>query len=127
MFIEPNIVVAWVVFGGLGMIYVAYGKWKDLWQPKALGFGLMFFPYFVSSSMWLWGNTESRDLRCSGLGRADILVRRQPKLIDLTHPLLWTRMSALPRVNPPPRSDPRSDLFYKWKAELKDRYERLPV
>ncbi len=54
MFIEPNIVVAWVVFGGLGMIYVAYGKWKDLWQPKALGFGLMFFPYFVSSSMWLW-------------------------------------------------------------------------
>ncbi len=73
------------------------------------------------------GNTESRDLRCSGLGRADILVRRQPKLIDLTHPLLWTRMSALPRVNPPPRSDPRSDLFYKWKAELKDRYERLPV
>ncbi len=40
------------------------------------------------------GNTESRDLRCSGLGRADILVRRQPKLIDLTHPLLWTRMST---------------------------------
>ena len=35
---EPNVIVAWVVFGGLGMIYVSYGKWKDLWQPKALGF-----------------------------------------------------------------------------------------
>ena len=51
---EPNVIVAWVVFGGLGMIYVSYGKWKDLWQPKALGFTLMFFPYLVKDSMWLW-------------------------------------------------------------------------
>jgi len=47
---------AWVIFGGLGMIYVAYGKWKDLWQPKALGFALMFYPYIVpSGGWWLWG------------------------------------------------------------------------
>lgn len=37
------------------MIYVAYGKWKDLWQPKALGFALMFYPYVVSGQSWLWG------------------------------------------------------------------------
>lgn len=54
MFPEPNVIVAWVVFGGLGMIYVAYGKWKDLWQPKALGFGLMFFAYFIPTGFWLW-------------------------------------------------------------------------
>lgn len=51
---DPNIIVAWVVFSGLGMIYVAYGKWKDLWQPKALGFALMFYPYIVRDSLWLW-------------------------------------------------------------------------
>ncbi len=50
----PGVMVAWVVFGGLGMIYVAYGKWKDLWQPKALGFALMFFPYVVTDALWLW-------------------------------------------------------------------------
>lgn len=53
--IDPNTIVAWVVFGSIGMIYVGYGKWKDLWQPKALGFGLMFYPYVVSGPVWLWG------------------------------------------------------------------------
>lgn len=52
--IDPYDILAWVVFGGLGMIYVAYGKWKDLWQPKALGFALMFFPYVIPSGAWLW-------------------------------------------------------------------------
>ncbi|MBK1832255.1 hypothetical protein JIN77_16070 [Verrucomicrobiaceae bacterium R5-34] len=52
---DPATIVAWVIFGSLGMIYVAYGKWKDLWQPKALGFGLMFYPYFTSGTAWLWG------------------------------------------------------------------------
>jgi len=51
---DPYDILAWVIFGSFGMVYVAYGKWKDLWQPKLLGFGLMFLPYFVSSSMWLW-------------------------------------------------------------------------
>ena len=36
------------------MIYVAYGRWKDLWQPKALGVALMVFPYFISTGFWLW-------------------------------------------------------------------------
>ncbi|MGJ8678056.1 MAG: hypothetical protein ACSHX0_11105 [Akkermansiaceae bacterium] len=51
---DPYIITAWVVFSGLGMIYVAYGKWKDLWQPKALGFILMFYPYLVKDPLWLW-------------------------------------------------------------------------
>lgn len=48
-------ILAWVIFGSIGMIYVAYGKWKDLWQPKALGFALMFYPYVTSGDIWLWG------------------------------------------------------------------------
>ncbi len=52
---DPNTIIAWVIFGSIGMIYVAYGKWKDLWQPKALGFALMFYPYVVSGQSWLWG------------------------------------------------------------------------
>jgi len=55
MFIETNTIVAWVLFGSIGMIYVGYGKWKELWQPKVLGFSLMFYPYFVSGAAWLWG------------------------------------------------------------------------
>ena len=51
---DPYTILAWVIFGCIGVVYVAYGKWKDLWQPKVLGFGLMFFPYFVSSGFWLW-------------------------------------------------------------------------
>ena len=53
--INPNVIVAWVLFGSLGMIYFGYGKWKDLWQPKVLGVALMVYPYFVSGERWLWG------------------------------------------------------------------------
>lgn len=53
--ISPNVIVAWVVFGSLGMIYFGYGKWKDRWQPKVLGVGLIVYPYFVSEQKWLWG------------------------------------------------------------------------
>jgi len=52
--VDPYDILAWVIFGSFGMVYVAYGKWKDLWQPKLLGFGLMFLPYFTSSGFWLW-------------------------------------------------------------------------
>ncbi|GAG56963.1 unnamed protein product [marine sediment metagenome] len=52
---NASTILAWVIFGSIGMIYVGYGKWKDLWQPKALGFSLMFYPYFVSGEYWLWG------------------------------------------------------------------------
>lgn len=51
---NPSLIFAFVIFGGLGMIYVSYGKWKDLWQPKALGFTLMFFTYFVKDPLWVW-------------------------------------------------------------------------
>ncbi|HCC21712.1 MAG TPA: hypothetical protein DEP88_10750 [Verrucomicrobiales bacterium] len=51
---DPYDILAWVIFGSFGMVYVAYGKWKDLWQPKLLGFGLMFLPYFTPSGFWLW-------------------------------------------------------------------------
>lgn len=51
---DANLIIAFVVFGGLGMIYISYGKWKDLWQPKALGFALMFYPYVVRDPVWIW-------------------------------------------------------------------------
>lgn len=53
--ITANTIYAWVIFGALGMIYVAYGKMKDMWQPRVLGFALMFYPYFVRGDAWLWG------------------------------------------------------------------------
>ena len=52
---DPNVIVAWVLFGSIGMIYFGYGKWKDLWQPKVLGVALMVYPYLVHDVMWLWG------------------------------------------------------------------------
>ncbi len=52
---NPNIILAWVLFGSIGMIYFGYGKWKDLWQPKVLGVALMVYPYVVYETMWLWG------------------------------------------------------------------------
>lgn len=52
---DPSTILAWLIFGSIGMIYVAYGKWKDLGQPKVLGFALMFYPYFISGEIWLWG------------------------------------------------------------------------
>ena len=52
--ITENVIYAWVVFGSLGMIYWAYGKMKDWWQPKVLGAGLMVYPYFVSGEFSLW-------------------------------------------------------------------------
>lgn len=53
--ITANTIYAWVLFGSLGMIYVAYGKMKSMWQPRVLGGLLMFYPYFVSGDAWLWG------------------------------------------------------------------------
>ncbi len=51
---DTSRIISYVLFGGLGMIYVSYGKWKDLWQPKALGFALMFYPYVIRDSLWVW-------------------------------------------------------------------------
>ena len=53
--ISENIIYAWVLFGSLGMIYWGYGKMKSWWQPRALGAGLMIYPYFVTGDTWLWG------------------------------------------------------------------------
>ena len=53
---DPNIIIAWVVFGSIGTIYFGYGKWKDLWQPKVLGVALMCYPYVApSGNAWTWG------------------------------------------------------------------------
>lgn len=38
---DPYTILAWVIFGCIGVVYVAYGKWKDLWQPKVLGLRLL--------------------------------------------------------------------------------------
>lgn len=63
---DPYDILAWVIFGSFGMVYVAYGKWKDLWQPKLLGFGLMFLPYFTSSGLGRVSCSQgsARPLRC---------------------------------------------------------------
>lgn len=46
--------VGWILFSALGTIYFAWGKLKDLWQPKVLAVALMFFPYFINKGVWMW-------------------------------------------------------------------------
>ena len=47
--------LGWLLFGSIGMIFCAWGKLKDRWQPWVLGIALMVFPYFITGGPWMWG------------------------------------------------------------------------
>ena len=42
-----------VLFGSIGLGYFMYGKRQAAVMPMLCGAGLMVFPYFVSSTLWL--------------------------------------------------------------------------
>lgn len=47
-------ILAWILFGSIGMLACAWGKMKGLWQPWVIGFVLMIYPYFFAQGLWLW-------------------------------------------------------------------------
>jgi len=46
--------LAGIVFGTVGFVAFAYGKKQASWKPLAIGIILMAYPYFVTSTVWLW-------------------------------------------------------------------------
>ena len=46
--------IGWVLFSGIGTVAFAWGKMKDLWQPRVLAALLLFFPYFINKGIWMW-------------------------------------------------------------------------
>jgi hypothetical protein len=52
---NPLCLLAGFVFGTLGWGAFSYGRKLDLWQPRAIGLGLMIYPYFIYNNYLLWG------------------------------------------------------------------------
>lgn len=52
---NPYNILAGIVFGIIGWGAFSYGKRLDLWQPRAIGVGLMVYPYLFSNAWLLWG------------------------------------------------------------------------
>jgi hypothetical protein len=55
MHFNPYNLLAGFIFGTLGWGAFIYGRKLELWQPRAIGLGLMLYPYFISNSWLLWG------------------------------------------------------------------------
>ena len=47
--------MAWLVFGLIGMAAFGYGKKQGNFNVLVLGGALMVYPYFVSDPLLLWG------------------------------------------------------------------------
>ena len=47
-------IIGWVFVGGAATCGFAWGKMKDLWQPRVIAVIMMVFPYFISKGPWLW-------------------------------------------------------------------------
>jgi hypothetical protein len=52
---SPYNLLAGFIFGTLGWGAFSYGRKLDLWQPRAIGLGLMIYPYFITNRYLLWG------------------------------------------------------------------------
>lgn len=52
---NPYNILAGLIFGTIGWGAFSYGKRLDLWQPRAIGVGLMVYPYLFSNAWLLWG------------------------------------------------------------------------
>lgn len=49
------IILAGFIFGTIGLGANSYGKRLGLWQPRAIGWTLMIYPYVVFNLWLLWG------------------------------------------------------------------------
>lgn len=51
----PGALLAWLLFGAIGMAALFYARKMAAFKPAILGVALMAYPYFVSDTLWLWG------------------------------------------------------------------------
>ena len=47
-------IFAWIIFGGVGFVAFAYGKKQSSPKPLVIGILLMVYPYFLSTTVWLY-------------------------------------------------------------------------
>ena len=43
-----------LLFSGIGFVAFTYGRKMGQWKPAMIGVFLMCYPYFVSSTFWLY-------------------------------------------------------------------------
>jgi hypothetical protein len=51
---EPYNLLAGFIFGTIGWGAARYGKQLELWQPRAIGWALMLYPYFIVNRILIW-------------------------------------------------------------------------
>jgi hypothetical protein len=51
---EPYNLLAGFIFGTIGWGASRYGKQLELWQPRAIGWALMLYPYFIVNRILVW-------------------------------------------------------------------------
>jgi hypothetical protein len=46
--------IAGFIFSGIGLVTFVYGKKEGSFKPLSIGMALMIYPYFFSSTFWLY-------------------------------------------------------------------------
>ncbi len=46
--------LGWVIFSGISVIALAWGKMKDRWQPMVIGVVMGLYPYLINKGILLW-------------------------------------------------------------------------
>jgi hypothetical protein len=46
--------IAGFIFSGIGLVAFVYGKKQGSFKPLAIGIALMAYPYFLTSTFWLY-------------------------------------------------------------------------
>jgi hypothetical protein len=46
--------IAGLIFSGAGLVAFVYGKKQGIFKPLAIGIALMAYPYFLTSTFWLY-------------------------------------------------------------------------
>ena len=48
------LIIAWVIFGGIGFVALAYGKKMQNFRALIIGIALMAYPYFIHQTLWTY-------------------------------------------------------------------------
>lgn len=54
MDLNPQTLLAGLIFGTIGWGAFSYGRKLELWQPRAIGLLLMLYPYFITHRILVW-------------------------------------------------------------------------
>jgi len=46
--------IAGLIFSGVGLVAFVYGKKRGSFKPLSIGIALMAYPYFLTSTFWLY-------------------------------------------------------------------------